>query len=151
MLSATISGLDAVTARLNALSSAAAVVGAAYATVGTDLSYARMVHDGTRAHEIAPINKRALAWPGGQHPVAHVHHPGYKGNPFLTGALSDKAGAVTTRLAAAMEAVAAGAPGGTLAAALLDAALIVQGEAQRRVNVKTGSLRRSLHSELFGR
>ena len=31
---------------------------------------------GSRPHIIEPKNKKALAWPGGRHPVRRVHHPG---------------------------------------------------------------------------
>ena len=51
--------------------------------VGTKLSYARAVHEGTRPHTITPTNKRALAWKGGAHPVRSVQHPGTKGVPFF--------------------------------------------------------------------
>jgi len=46
--------------------------------VGTNLIYARIQHEGgkTKAHDIRPIEKKALAWPGGRHPVRVVHHPG---------------------------------------------------------------------------
>ena len=152
MLDVTVSGLADVTARLNGLDGALAALRSAYAVVGTDLPYARMVHDGTRPHDIAPVGEKALAWPGAAHPVARVHHPGYKGNPFLTGALADKAPEVAARLAQATEGLLGGtAPAGDLARALRDAALIVQAEAQRRANVRTGSLRRSRHAEVYAR
>lgn len=68
--------------------------------VGTNLSYARFVHNGTRPHVIGPPNRpprqrrtrkdgkpaayrAALFWPGAPHPVAKVYHPGSKANPFL--------------------------------------------------------------------
>ncbi|OLT26536.1 hypothetical protein BJF83_20845 [Nocardiopsis sp. CNR-923] len=54
-------------------------------TVGT--RYWRYHHDGTRPHTILPRNKKALYWPGARHPVARVHHPGTKANPFLRKAL----------------------------------------------------------------
>jgi len=31
---------------------------------------------GSRPHIIRPRNKKALAWPGAEHPWAKVHHPG---------------------------------------------------------------------------
>ena len=51
--------------------------------VGTNLSYARPVHDGSAPHIIRPRNKRALFWSGARHPVKMVKHPGNKGNPFM--------------------------------------------------------------------
>lgn len=38
--------------------------------------HADILERGTRPHIIEPKNKQALAWPGGRHPVARVHHPG---------------------------------------------------------------------------
>lgn len=53
--------------------------------VGTD--YWHYHHFGTRPHIILPRRKKALYWPGADHPVARVRHPGTKANPFLTRAL----------------------------------------------------------------
>ncbi|MDA8082292.1 MAG: HK97 gp10 family phage protein [Nitrospiraceae bacterium] len=50
--------------------------------------YASFVHDGTAPHIIRPKNKKALAWPGGGHPVKGVKHPGTKGKPFFDIAVS---------------------------------------------------------------
>lgn len=53
--------------------------------VGThSVDYAYWVATGTPPHDIYPVNKKALAWPGGGHPVKHVHHPGTKAKPFHT-------------------------------------------------------------------
>jgi len=53
--------------------------------VGThSVDYAYWVAKGTPPHDIYPVNKKALAWPGGGHPVTHVHHPGTTANPFHT-------------------------------------------------------------------
>lgn len=38
---------------------------------------------GTRAHDIFPKNKKALYWPGAEHPVKMVHHPGIEGKHFV--------------------------------------------------------------------
>jgi hypothetical protein len=46
-------------------------------------SYARAVEFGTAPHVIEPKNGRALYWPGAQHPVARVNHPGTKANPYM--------------------------------------------------------------------
>lgn len=52
--------------------------------VGTALEYAPAVHDGSKPHDIFPVNKKALFWPGAEHPVKMVHHPGYEGDQFFT-------------------------------------------------------------------
>jgi len=55
--------------------------------IGTNLIYAAIHQFGgkTRAHVIKPKNKKALAWPGGRHPVRSVNHPGSNipARPFL--------------------------------------------------------------------
>lgn len=56
--------------------------------VGTNLSYARAVHQGRRAVTIRPKNKRALFWKGAAHPVKVVHQRARKGNPFLVNGLN---------------------------------------------------------------
>jgi hypothetical protein len=42
---------------------------------------------GTSPHLILPRNKKALHWPGADHPVARVNHPGTAPNPYLRPAL----------------------------------------------------------------
>lgn len=61
------------------------------ALVGSNLPYARAVHDGRPALTIRPKKKRALFWPGAAHPVRVVHQPARKGNPFLVRALQQLA------------------------------------------------------------
>ncbi len=56
--------------------------------VGTNLRYARAVHQGRRAVTIRPKNKRALFWKGAAHPVKGVHQKARAGNPFLTNGLN---------------------------------------------------------------
>ena len=46
-------------------------------------SYARFVEFGTAPHVIRPKNARALYWPGAEHPVRLVNHPGTKPNPYM--------------------------------------------------------------------
>jgi hypothetical protein len=46
-------------------------------------SYAPMVELGTKPHTIAPKSAKALYWPGAEHPVARVNHPGTKANRFM--------------------------------------------------------------------
>lgn len=146
-----VEGIDQVTARLNAVAGAVESINGAYATVGTNLSYARMVHDGTRPHQIVARNARALFWPGAAHPVRSVNHPGYKGNPYLTDALDAAKPDIMQRLITALAAIAAGAPAGTLASALYESGLIVEAGAKERVNVRTGTLRRSILTEVYAR
>jgi phage gpG-like protein len=53
-------------------------------TIGTDRAYAAFHQLGTRGpYEITPKNKKALAWPGGKHPVKSVTHPGLPPRPFF--------------------------------------------------------------------
>lgn len=60
-------------------------------TVGSNVEYAQMVHDGTRPHIIRPRNARALRFVvGGQVVYARVvHHPGTRARPFLDRALRE--------------------------------------------------------------
>lgn len=51
--------------------------------VGTNVHYARPVHEGSRPHVIRPKRKKALYWKGARHPVGSVRHPGAPGNPFF--------------------------------------------------------------------
>lgn len=56
--------------------------------VGHDLQHAPhalFVHWGTKPHVIRPKNRKALRWPAGGRFVfaREVHHPGYKGDPWL--------------------------------------------------------------------
>jgi hypothetical protein len=46
-------------------------------------SYARFVEFGTAPHRIAPKNAMALFWPGADHPVRSVLHPGTRPNPYM--------------------------------------------------------------------
>ncbi|MBD9700648.1 HK97 gp10 family phage protein [Streptomyces sp. ID01-12c] len=52
-----------------------------------DCNYATDVELGTAAHVITPRNKKALYWPGADHPVARVNHPGTAPMPYLRPAL----------------------------------------------------------------
>lgn len=42
---------------------------------------------GTPPHEIRPKGKKALSWPGAEHPVKKVQHPGTRPNPIVRSAL----------------------------------------------------------------
>ncbi|OPY25025.1 MAG: hypothetical protein A4E26_00037 [Methanobacterium sp. PtaU1.Bin097] len=37
---------------------------------------------GTAAHDIYPVNAKALYWPEADHPVKHVYHPGTEPNDY---------------------------------------------------------------------
>lgn len=50
------------------------------------------VEFGTRAHDIIPVRAKALSWPGAQHPVKAVHHPGTQAEPFIRPAVYRKRG-----------------------------------------------------------
>jgi hypothetical protein len=52
-----------------------------------DCNYATDVELGTSPHVILPRNKKALSWPGADHPVARVNHPGTAPAPYLRPAL----------------------------------------------------------------
>lgn len=56
---------------------------ATVATGGESSEYAIPVHEGSVAHEIRAKNGKALAWPGGAHPVKAVMHPGAAPTKYL--------------------------------------------------------------------
>lgn len=57
------------------------------ARIGSNVSYALYVEEGTSPHIIRAKNGGALFWPGAAHPVAVVHHPGTRAEPYLKPAL----------------------------------------------------------------
>lgn len=59
----------------------ALTVTATNATGGESSAYAIPVHEGTTAHIIH--GNPWLAWPGMDHPVKEVHHPGTAPNPYM--------------------------------------------------------------------
>ena len=64
-------------------------------TIGTDVSYAPFVHDGTRPHRITPRNAGGVLRfrMGGRIVYArYVNHPGTRARPFLDRALREIAG-----------------------------------------------------------
>lgn len=64
-------------------------------TIGSDVSYAAMVHDGTRPHQIRPkrAGGRLRFVVGGRVVFARVvNHPGTKARPFLDDAVRQIAG-----------------------------------------------------------
>lgn len=46
-------------------------------------SYAPYVEFGTKPHVIEPKEAKALYWPGAEHPVKRVNHPGTRANQFM--------------------------------------------------------------------
>jgi hypothetical protein len=64
-------------------------------TIGSDVDYAPMVHDGTRPHIIRPKNAKALRFRvNGRVVYARVvRHPGTRARPFLDRALREVAAA----------------------------------------------------------
>lgn len=47
-----------------------------FAEVGSNVSYARVLEEGSGPHIIRARRKKALSWPGARHPVKQVRHPG---------------------------------------------------------------------------
>jgi len=127
---------------------AAALLRGGRAVVGTDVAYARYVTDGTGPHTIAAKNGKALFWPGAAHPVALVHHPGTKPNPYVEDALTGAAAEVRAVFETAVAAI-VDTGAGSLRPALEAAGLVVQAAIQRGAPVKTGNLRRSFHTEVM--
>lgn len=54
-------------------------------------AYGRYVITGTAPHDIFPVVKQALFWPGAAHPYAHVSHPGTRPNDFRQAIVSTMA------------------------------------------------------------
>ncbi len=52
-------------------------------SIGPTVKYAKFVHEGTGPFRIKPKSKKALDWPGADHPVKSVRHPGIEANPFM--------------------------------------------------------------------
>jgi len=52
-------------------------------SVESTVNYGIFIHEGTTAHIIRPVRKRALYWKGAAHPVKSVKHPGTRANPFM--------------------------------------------------------------------
>ena len=66
-------------------------------------SYARFVEFGTAPHIIEPKDAKALYWPGAQHPVKIVHHPGTKANPFMERIVAASTDEINEQFASALE------------------------------------------------
>lgn len=67
--------------------------------------YAAMVHEGTRAHIIAPTRRKALRWSsrGAFFFARRVSHPGTKPDQFLYKAADKERGAVQARIQAGID------------------------------------------------
>ena len=52
-------------------------------TIQSPAEYAAAQNYGTDPYVILPKNKKALFWPGADHPVKMVKHPGLKGKHFV--------------------------------------------------------------------
>lgn len=150
-VSVTLENGPEVMVRLQNLANAARVFGDSRAEVGTQDPVGLYVTGGTRAHVIAPRDKKALFWPGARHPVREVHHPGTKPNPFMQRAL-DKVGPEIDQIIVDQLEVTASGGGGNYTAIMASAgkALLkaVQDEAPVGPDTptrKAGSLRQSLY------
>lgn len=61
------------------------------ATGGEASEYAIYHHEGTRAHWIIATTANALWWPGAEHPVQAIAHPGTKPNKYMEQPLIENA------------------------------------------------------------
>jgi hypothetical protein len=73
-------------------------------TVGTNVSYAKFVHDGTAPHVIEAKAARALHFfaNGKEVFVKRVNHPGTKARPFATSTLQERRAILVERLTRAV-------------------------------------------------
>lgn len=67
--------------------------------------YAIPQHEGSAPHVIKPTTGKALMWPGAEHPVRQVNHPGNPATKYLERPLLDMAPAFKAYCAAAMRRV----------------------------------------------
>lgn len=58
--------------------------------------YAIYVIKGTSPHDIYPVNAKALYWPGAEHPVKVVHHPGTEANDYFQTGVENARPAIDT-------------------------------------------------------
>lgn len=147
MITVEIVGADELELKFTA---AAAGLSDGKATVGTNLSYAKPVHDGSPPHIIRARRGKALYWKGARHPVRSVRHPGTKGTKFLSNALVAEQGNVRADLEAGALDVVEGRAS-SLRPALTKAGYRVQRAGQTNVRVRSGTLRRSLRTEVQSR
>lgn len=135
---------------LGAVAAALRDLGLLTATIGSDVPYANLVLHGTRAHDILPRDKQALFWPGAAHPVASVHHPGYRGNDFLTAAVDATLPLVAEELGFVLGGVVEGEDTARIVATYHAGMNEVLAAVKARSPVKTGRLRDSFTME-YGR
>ena len=55
-----------------------------------NVAYALAVEEGSRPHVIRPKTAKALWWPGADHPVMSVNHPGTRARPYLVPAADEE-------------------------------------------------------------
>lgn len=67
-------------------------VTATNSTGGESNEYAAFVHEGTSAHTIKAKDGGYLDWPGAEHPVKEVHHPGTAPDPYMSDPLIENIG-----------------------------------------------------------
>lgn len=79
--------------------------GGARGVIGTNLRYARPLHEGYVPFTIRPKTKKALFWKGARHPVARARHPGWRGDPWLRRAADKGRPGVERELAGLFNAV----------------------------------------------
>lgn len=60
-----------------------------YSKVKVNEKYGVYLEQGTGPYDIYPSKKKALFWPGADHPVRVVHHPGTAARPFFGPAIQD--------------------------------------------------------------
>lgn len=60
--------------------------------------YFDIVVGGSSPHDIYPLSKKALYWPGADYPVKHVYHPGTAPNDYPSRAIVNADGAINTRV-----------------------------------------------------
>lgn len=60
--------------------------------------YAIYVIKGTQPHDIYPVNAKALYWPGADHPVKVVHHPGTEANDYFSTGVENARPAIDTAI-----------------------------------------------------
>jgi hypothetical protein len=70
-------------------------------------SYAPFVEFGTKPHTITARAKKALYWPGADHPVRSVNHPGTKPNAFMERIIGVSQEEINTQFSTALQQITA--------------------------------------------
>jgi hypothetical protein len=68
-------------------------------------SYAPLVEFGTAPHRIEAKDKKALFWPGANHPVRSVQHPGTKPNDYMGKIISASQEGINEQFGKALQAI----------------------------------------------